>query len=733
MQGIIFDLKKFRSQQLNGMSQEEFARQIGVSQDKVSRIEANPGQIPLEIILSMAEHFGMELNDLIKLSKETKALEVRNTWSDAEYIKQSLIEYVAYEGIKAGYTYQPQVSQFYELVTGLLQKPKVAFLGRSDVGKSTLINALLGAKRMPAHYTPTTAIAVHIKHINNRPDFMENNDVWIFRSSDTGEAWDDRRLGDEAYCRSLKLSAGNYDLLNTFGTRQGEHFQAGLATSAVVFIESRLLLNCDIVDLPGFGTGDRVEDDSIPLNEKAKADVLVYLSHAGAFLRTEDISYIKDLLSTLPDCPSPKGIPHKPLGNLFIVASHAHTVDDKSELPVILEEGCHRLEESMSENFLDEEKKTALRSRFFTYTTNALRWREDFEREFIATLELLPNAIQQHAVESIATWIQAKDAFLRETIAYNQKILYDHTTYLRVLEEYQHNDEVRKMNFDQEKFKIRDLIRKYKKQCLDELTHYYNKTITVDHLETLLKDKNVKKKKEAIQSFAGYTTDLIKNKANALIRDQSKALTADINHFLSSFENASLPSLDGKLSIGISTFKKEQAFAAGLAGATTYGALAIWAASCGNLGGYILVAKGVSLLSTLGISVGGTAAAVSAVSAIGGPVVLGITLSVTAALAAFAAFSGGWRTTVAKKLVNAFRKEDVLEKLSAGISEYWDDTEKSFLAAADHLNAEWENHFHTIKCQLDSYDPRTIQASIAEAEAMRNFLKNIPNFPQNDQ
>lgn len=59
----------------------------------------------------------------------------------------------------------------------------------------------------------------------------------------------------------------------------------------------------------------------------------------------------------------------------------------------------------------------------------------------------------------------------------------------------------------------------------------------------------------------------------------------------------------------------------------TLGGLGLWAATVGNLGGYILVAKGVSLLSALGISVGGTAAAASFVAAIGGPITIGIALA----------------------------------------------------------------------------------------------------------
>ena len=55
--------------QLNGMSQREFANQIGISQDKVSRMENDPSQVSVEILLRIAAHFGISLDELIKVPK----------------------------------------------------------------------------------------------------------------------------------------------------------------------------------------------------------------------------------------------------------------------------------------------------------------------------------------------------------------------------------------------------------------------------------------------------------------------------------------------------------------------------------------------------------------------------------------------------------------------------------------------------------------------------------------
>ncbi len=730
MKGIIFDLKKFRLEQLNGMSQEEFASQIGISQDKVSRMESNPDQITLPIIIQIAEHFGMTLNDLIEIpSKEVKALRTKYTWKDVEDIKQILNNYMLSSGIFESELYRSEVKELDRMVKTLFKKPKIAFIGRSDVGKSTMINKLLGEDRLPAKWTPTTSIAIHIKHIEDRPDFMDE-DVWIFKSEPEGnELWDDMRLYDKEYCCSLKLSAGNYDLLNSYGTRKGEHFASGNATSAVVFIDSDMLLNCDIIDLPGYGTGDRVEDDSITLKEKNKADIVVYLSIANGFMRSEDIAYVNEFIPALCDVSSYGVEGVMPLSNLFVVASQAHIVNKRVELDDILDQGCTRLVQSMTEDVLKRcGGKSELRKRFFTYTSNSLVLREDFEKALIYAVETLPKIIKQKAVSLVMQWANSKDELLRDIINGYNKIIEEREKAQKILEYYIENEPKRRNEYQCKIDNVKRTIQGYKKKNIEDFEKYYTEIVTVSKLEERMKNRNVKNKKEEIQAFSSYVCGILNEKAESILNESTEDFKKEIESFISSFEETSQGSFDNDKFFALSMFNKEQAFAAGLAGAVTYGALAIWAATCGNLGGYILVAKGVSLLSALGVSVGGTAAATSAVAAIGGPAVLGVALAVIATLAVFAALSGTWRKSVAKKMTSAFNKEGISEKIKEVIMRYWNDTETAFVLAANNLDMEWERHLDSLKNKIYSNDTETILAAVREAEMMRNFLQNIPLF-----
>ena len=129
-----------------------------------------------------------------------------------------------------------------------------------DCGRSmeeVLLFVHYQALKIPTSWTPTTSIAVYIKHISDRPSFIEE-DVWVFAIS-LAKNFGRRKLHDEEYCRSWKIGAGGVEILRSFGTRQGENYDKE-AGAAVVFLDAPILKTCDIVDLPGFGTETESDD-----------------------------------------------------------------------------------------------------------------------------------------------------------------------------------------------------------------------------------------------------------------------------------------------------------------------------------------------------------------------------------------------------------------------------------------------------------------------------------------
>ncbi len=94
---------------------------------------------------------------------------------------------------------------------------------------------------------------------------------------------------------------GNEELLVTYATRMSDEKTEGHeAKAAVVYLDSPILKRCDIIDVPGFGTGDRVSDDLYAQESRQIADIILYMSVSNAFMRGTDISFLKSTIDTLP-------------------------------------------------------------------------------------------------------------------------------------------------------------------------------------------------------------------------------------------------------------------------------------------------------------------------------------------------------------------------------------------------------------------------------------------------
>lgn len=159
-------------------------------------------------------------------------------------------------------------------------------------------------------------------------------------------------------------------------------------------------------------------------------------------------------------------------------------------------------------------------------------------------------------------------------------------------------------------------------------------------------------------------------------------------------------------------------FAGGLTSVTAYGALAIWAASLGNLGAHIFVAKGVSLLAAMGISVGGTAVGISAISLIGGPVVVAIGIAI------LMIFGSSWEERLAKNIIKEYDKKNGLGQFKNAIEKYWDDTKSAFIKAVNNLRDSYVKYLDDLgeKVKIDdSQIMNQIKMKIISRGSFQNY------------
>lgn len=730
------DLKDFRENKLK-MTQAELAQLIDMRQDAVSRMEQKPETISLEVLQKLAMRTGMTLDQLVNYEKPIpKPLSINNTWKNAGIVKTELLQYIkkyleANKDINST-EYKTYIDTIESIIKISIKKPKVVFMGRSDAGKSSIINALIGKHKLPTSWSPTSSITVYIKHINDRPSFIED-ELWIFKSEE-GKEWNDSRLDDEEYCREWKIASGSADMLNNYGIRQGENYEANIG-SAVLFIDSDILANCDILDTPGFTGG--IESDNAQANKaKSKADVLVYLSPSMGFFNAEDCNNLKEALSYLGvvENYNDKRIPK--LANLFIVGSQAHAINggNLNELKKILDDGCARFYSTITNKFWSDRKNIThldyseedLRERFFSYTTDIEPVRKDFEDKLRETLELLPIIIKEKAIDKIKEHCNEQKPILENIINSFNGLLNERDEYEKLLANIKVNEDDRKAKTEEQRKQIISFISDLKAISKKKFNVEYDKILSDSHICDLIKDKKIKNKKNDIQLLSSFISSEIKDAIDKTLENESTTLKDKINEFISDFsDNCSIKGVNTVFS-DFSTDMAAKAFASGLAGAATFGGLALWASACGNLGGYILIAKGVSVLSSLGISLGGTASVISAVSSIGGPVVLGIAIAVMTTLGLFKIFSRNWEKKVAKEIRESYEKQNALQEYYKIIDTFWQDTEKAFSTAADNMENEWQNHIRKLENALNNYDTDKINEHILKVKSVIYFLDNIP-------
>ncbi|QXE20956.1 dynamin family protein [Clostridium sp. 001] len=581
-----------------------------------------------------------------------------------------------------------------------------------------MINALIGMEKMPTSWTPTTSIAVYIKHIKDMPEFIKD-DVWVFADNMDGEdLWDPKRLYDEEYCKKWKIAQGGVEILRSFGTRQGDMFQKN-AGSAVIFLDAPILQDCDIVDLPGFGT-EKESDDTITFKAAQRTDVLIYLSQANGFMRIEDITYLKENVRNLPVWEKKEENDLKPLSNLFVVASQAHTVcnGNSTELTNILRRGYENFCKTLAPEYWDRRKEIsgyntenyceqALTRRFYTYTTDIPSLCTGFNQDLKKILEKLPEIIDARTREFIHEYVKVKKPNLEKEIKHYEKISLEREKYVVLLEQIENSELDRMKENNNQKDEIYELINTLSMESTNEFSQYCAETINTDSLVKMIKDKKIRNKKEEVECFASQLQDIIQARCNVILADKAEVLSKETKKYIEKYTDGIKAAFDGT-SVDVD-------FDAGYAFISALAKIGI----IGGLGAYI--AGEMAFIfgdMALAMGVGGVISF--------GPIGIAIGLIIAASLGIAKLFGGGWEKSVAKKLVKAYDENKVVEQFREGITDYWKKTEDAFDQAAQKLDEEWSNYVQTLRNTVNNYDVEAIQKNIVILKNLMSFFENIP-------
>lgn len=723
------DLKSFRENKLKLATTAEFAKLLNVDEQVIIQAEMDSNKCGLPLLERIREKTGVSLDELISWEKpKPKPLSVTNTWEKANYTKHTLGEYVSSALAEMSLPeeqYNAYVIPLIRCINSIVKKPKVAIVGRSDTGKSTLINALIGSEKMPTSWTPTTSIAVYIKDISDRPSFI-TEDAWIFASQRGNEKkWDESRLNDESYCRNWLIGSGGVEMLCSYGTRQGEYY-AQQAGSAVVFLDAPILKTCDIVDLPGFGT-ETEKDDEITFSETKNVDVIVYLCQANAFMRVEDGIYLKRNITELPVLEKRDENDLPPLANLFIVASQAHTINcgNRSQLATILDTGCQNLLKTLPEGYWDAREATSgfeysddgyteLRNRFFTYSTDIPDVCEAFNHALKCVLEELPRAINIKVKAIVRQYAESRTPNISDELQKYEALVSERDKYVDLLHEIDENEISRIEDNDQQGEEMRAEIKRLRVESVSEFSDYTAELMNIDSLVSRMKHRGIKNRQEDVELFASSLQGLIQAKCEKILLQKSGILSQKAADYITAFsQNIAKPFENNSLK---ADFDAGWAFASALAKLGTIGGFGAFLASS---------ASGAVMLAGLGLSAGASILGGVFASSLFGPLGIAFGLLLTIGLGLVSLF-GGWRKNVAKKIVNAFEEQQINEKFHNAIKQYWEQTEDAFDKAAAALDKDWGNYVSGLRDTVENYDIEEIERKMAGLRNLTDFFANIP-------
>lgn len=721
------NLKHYR--EAAGLSQTDLANQLGIQQAQVSRYEANPGGVSLNV-----------LQEWIKVCggvSSSHHLDI-NTAARERLLQELHLSLGFIDGApKISHTdISASLDLLKEGLVRLGRKPIVGVYGAFDAGKSTLLNSLLGKNTLTTSYQPTTSLACLIRSIKDKPSW-QNENVWVMDKS-----FDPSRSTDENYCREHLLLAGSYGSLKDYTTHDGRDAAKVSENAGIVliYVDSPILEVADFLDTPGFGNSGS-DDDANAKNSIRIVDAMIYVSTADGFMNNEDIANISGLLKEVPP------IEGQPFSNLFIVATKSHRVSE-NEWESILQKASARtyktLQSALENRYIGYEKSSdgdeetsvkrippmdiekEFKERFFSFSVETVSLSVKFEdvlSNFLCEMkpdcsqtqyqELL-NAAKETLTEDSLRWLSA----LERTRDDLENVRAEAACMKADLPE-------RLQSFRDKEAKGSGLIDAYKATGHEKIQKIYSKVTDVNAIEKLI-EQSFDDKKEAQKLAVTMVQSELVECVETFIKRSSMDFSQKINEMLNDF------TYELNLSLGVDSgsrlFNIQAAFAGALGSIGTLGALAAWstiAAAGSNLGGYILIAQ---IAGWLGISsiVGGSGTVMAFVSALGGPVTIAVAGAVLSGFAAASLFGPSWQRRLAKAIEKALRNANVEDRLLQESDTYWDQTKTSFCTAMQTTASKYEEEVKGKEREAFSATPEQIKNLIDQAKESLGFFKSMP-------
>lgn len=722
----VIDLLHMRKQA--GLTQEQVAGALKLSQSQVSRYEADPDDVPVKIVRAWAAFCG----DVQKTAGFSLSDNKRQPLTD---VLESVYGWFNYAPSVRG-DGLPNLTQMLESIKVIGRKPRIAVAGKFDAGKSSLLNYLLGGKALPASFQPTTSLLCQIKHICDKP-VWQTEPAALFKAG-----YDINDPANKANFDNHKLFVGDTSILQKYAQHTHRLIDDEKpvvavpdAVYAVIYLDSPILTAVDLIDLPGYGN-DKKDTEKAEIAQ-CIADALIYLSPYSGFLGSEDLLYLPVLMDKLT--PIVVDGKTETLANLFVVCTHIHSIVSDTQtrkeiVDEILDKSVKRigpaLEGAMKTASVRWETKVdtaVIRKRMFGFAVdpNVAEIRAEFLNELSRYAgDVMPRFTLENLIKVLSVAKAKELTAISGLIKQLSQSLEDRAAAEKDVKEMREKKDITKARFNSEFTRLSLLIDESLDKSKVATKTNYDKFVNVTYIENLIRT-SYNDKKDAQKYVPNIILDRFKREVNEDVSVISSKFNDDLNGVLDTLSNAASPT--GAPLI----FDAKSAFLSALTGMSATGALAGWAAVVAggsNLGGYILAAKIVGWLTAMGIPVAGPTVVMSTIAALGGPVTIAIGLGALLAAGLYALFGADWQTRLARKLVDEFKGQNVLSTFDKSIKQYWVDTKVALKQSMDETIQAYEK-FIQDRAEILSLDKDVVLKRIDDAKQVEAFFRMEPKLP----
>jgi hypothetical protein len=704
-----------------------------VHETQIARYEEDGSAVPFDLLMAWLRCLGTTLDEQLEQADGSKhgwhGLDAGLPYTKLHNRLTLLGEYLHGDQSSVAQAGQEFQIALTDQLRRLRRKPNVALLGAFDAGKSTLVNWLLGEDSLPTRYQPATAVVTFVRHMKDKPEGLAEHVVLLDHTFDATE-WDSL-----THINEHKLIAGGLGTLRKYGLNEADtDTLRGKPAFALVFADSPILHSCNLIDNPGLSNDE--EDTGKAYNAFRYMDVLLYASTATGFMNGVDIAVLKDCFQHLPIYDT-AGSGLVPLAPLYIVATHA-APHMHEQLNDICESAAKRLFRELKDFHLPARQQrtgqsidqSQIRQRIFTFWKESPECYQSLSDDLAKLLgEQLPNVLWTNADHAIAGLKKHADETLTRRINQFEQALADmgaaRDLYQQKLASLGEVEQQSAKNRSQ----LHTLVAQYRAESIQAFDEAHHKLMQAESLTDLIKarypsDDN-EMKRDAQQNIGSHIVDQLNDVITRACAERMEKLGPVLEEHINFYEK--LGDVDkGLIEI---PFDAKGAFAGGIASIGTVSALGLAAAVAGNLGGYILIAHGVGILSSLGLGMSASGV-MAAVSAIGGPVTLAIGIAAAAAFFGKKIFGEDWQMRLAKQAIKQLSDQGMQTRLRNNINAIWDDVLAGYQNAAENMHRQYVANLQDMSKQLAKGPEKKqeIEQLVETYKKAKDFFVRMPWF-----